>query len=351
MVNVKRATGIALAAALTVSQLGISEAVTVKAEENNSGLEGLSWQATDLVVNGDFETGDDTGWEITMPGADGDSAGHKVYMNEWASNHTNFFNIWNDHSNAEAFSMSQEIELSEGTYKLGLQKEGENAQTGLVLSIGETELELGSTSGWDKWEKLETSEFVVSEPGKVTLRIAGELSSKYWGDIDDIVLYKLESADSQDKPVEADVTVEKVKNLSEDFITGADVSSYFSVINSGAKFYDKSGNVLTEQGFFDLLAAGGTNYIRVRVWNNPYDDKENGYGGGNNDLETSKIIGQYATKAGIKQKQSRNGQNRMVCRQLRLRISMYCQEMGLGQCLMAPPCMVAVINLSVNKFR
>ena len=300
MLYVKRATGIVLATGLAISQLGVTEAVTVKAGDNTSELESLTWQATDLVVNGDFETGDETGWEITMPGADGDSVGHKVYMNEWASNHTNFFNFWNNHSNGEAFSMSQDIELSEGTYKLGLQKEGENAETGLVLSMGDTELELGSTSGWDKWEKLETSEFVVSEPGKVTLRIAGELSSKYWGDIDDIVLYKLESADSQDKPVEADVTVEKIKNLSEDFITGADVSSYFSVINSGAKFYDKSGNVLTEQGFFDLLAAGGTNYIRVRVWNNPYDDKGNGYGGGNNDLETAKIIGQYATKAGMK---------------------------------------------------
>lgn len=101
-------------------------------------------------------------------------------------------------------------------------------------------------------------------------------------------------------PVDADVYVERVTGMSDDFITGADVSSYLSIINSGAKFYDKEGNELTPQGFFDLLAAGGTNYIRIRVWNNPYDADGNGYGGGNNDLETAKVIGQYATKAGMK---------------------------------------------------
>ena len=92
MFYVKRATGIVLATGLAISQLGVTEAVTVKAEDNTSELESLTWQATDLVVNGDFETGDEMGWEITMPGADGDSVGHKVYMNEWANNHTNFFN-------------------------------------------------------------------------------------------------------------------------------------------------------------------------------------------------------------------------------------------------------------------
>ena len=101
-------------------------------------------------------------------------------------------------------------------------------------------------------------------------------------------------------PVDADIYVERVTGMSDDFITGADVSSYLSIIKSGAKFYDKDGNELDTQGFFDLLAAGGTNYIRIRVWNNPYDAAGNGYGGGNNDLETAKVIGQYATNAGMK---------------------------------------------------
>lgn len=36
-----------------------------------------------------------------------------------------------------------------------------------------------------------------------------------------------------------------------------------------------------------LLKEAGVNYVRVRVWNDPYDAKGNGYGGGNNDSSKS----------------------------------------------------------------
>lgn len=113
------------------------------------------------------------------------------------------------------------------------------------------------------------------------ITIEGLLPAGYWGDIDNVTLYKVGSSETveeeeeEDTSVEADVYVKKVKGVDDDFITGADVSSYLSEINSGAKFYDKNGNELDEQGFFALLAAGGTNYIRVRVWNNPYDASGN----------------------------------------------------------------------------
>lgn len=109
-----------------------------------------------------------------------------------------------------------------------------------------------------------------------------------------------EAEEDNDTAVDANVYVKKISGLSDDFITGADVSSYLSLIKSGAKFYDEDGNLLDEQRFFKYLAVGGTNYIRIRVWNNPYDSDGNGYGGGNNDLETAKIIGKYATDAGMK---------------------------------------------------
>ncbi len=109
-----------------------------------------------------------------------------------------------------------------------------------------------------------------------------------------------EAEEDNDTAVDANVYVKKISGLSDDFITGADVSSYLSLIESGAKFYDEDGNLLDEQGFFNYLAAGGTNYIRIRVWNNPYDSDGNGYGGGDNDLEKAKVIGTYATNAGMK---------------------------------------------------
>ena len=42
------------------------------------------------------------------------------------------------------------------------------------------------------------------------------------------------------------------------------------------------------------------NYIRVRVWNEPYDSNGNIYGGGNNDLFTAAEIGKRAAKYGMK---------------------------------------------------
>lgn len=96
------------------------------------------------------------------------------------------------------------------------------------------------------------------------------------------------------------IKVEKIDNLPSDFIKGVDVSSYISEKQSGVKYYDFDGNVLDDQGFFNLLHKCGINYVRIRVWNNPYDSSGNGYGGGNNDIEKAKQIGQWASKAGMK---------------------------------------------------
>ncbi len=100
--------------------------------------------------------------------------------------------------------------------------------------------------------------------------------------------------------VKADIYVEKVDGIKDDFIGGVDVSSYVSLKKSGVKYYDFAGNELDDQGFFNLLADSGINYVRVRVWNNPYDSNGNGYGGGNNDLDTAVKIGQWATNAGMR---------------------------------------------------
>ena len=75
--------------------------------------------------------------------------------------------------------------------------------------------------------------------------------------------------------------VKKVENLPEGFIFGMDISSVLAEEASGVKYYDFDGN---EADLFRVLADNGINYIRVRVWNNPYDDQGNGFGGGNRDL-------------------------------------------------------------------
>ncbi|MDE6606967.1 MAG: glycosyl hydrolase 53 family protein, partial [Lachnospiraceae bacterium] len=98
---------------------------------------------------------------------------------------------------------------------------------------------------------------------------------------------------------EAEVNVQKVL-LSDDFITGADLSSYVSLVESGVVFKDENGNPLSDSEFFEAVAAGGTNWIRIRLWDNPYDSNGNGYGGGNNDIDKAITLAKLADGAGMK---------------------------------------------------
>lgn len=99
--------------------------------------------------------------------------------------------------------------------------------------------------------------------------------------------------------VDSTINVKKVA-LTDDFVTGADLSSYLSLKESGTVFKDEKGNPLSDAEFFSYLRDGGTNWVRIRVWNNPYDSSGRGYGGGNNDLEKAKTIGKLASDAGMK---------------------------------------------------
>ena len=91
--------------------------------------------------------------------------------------------------------------------------------------------------------------------------------------------------------------VQKVENLPDDFIMGMDASCVPALENSGVKYYDFDG---TEKDVYEILSDNGINYIRVRVWNDPFNANGNGYGGGNCDIENAIAIGKRATKAGMK---------------------------------------------------
>ncbi|WP_299093566.1 glycosyl hydrolase 53 family protein [uncultured Metabacillus sp.] len=99
------------------------------------------------------------------------------------------------------------------------------------------------------------------------------------------------------EPVEADIFVKRIDAISEEFIKGVDVSSILALEDSGVKFYNESGK---KQDIFQTLSEAGVNYVRVRVWNDPYDAEGNGYGGGNNDLQKAIEIGKRATANGMK---------------------------------------------------
>ena len=116
-----------------------------------------------------------------------------------------------------------------------------------------------------------------------------------WEDIDWAEPISFEGVAAAD----SDIYVAPVEGMTDDFLRGVDVSSYLSEIESGVIYKDFEGNELDEQGFFELLAECGVNCVRLRVWNDPYDKDGNGYGGGNNDLESAIKMGHYASAAGM----------------------------------------------------
>ena len=80
-------------------------------------------------------------------------------------------------------------------------------------------------------------------------------------------------------------------------IRGVDISSILAVENAGVTFCNEYGR---KQDIFRTLSEHGVNYIRVRVWNEPYDSRGNSYGGGNCDLYIAAEIGRRAAKYGMK---------------------------------------------------
>lgn len=91
--------------------------------------------------------------------------------------------------------------------------------------------------------------------------------------------------------------VKKIEDLREDFIFGMDVSSVPSLEQSGVIYRDRSG---AERDIFELLQEAGVNYIRVRVWNDPFAKDGSGYGGGNCDAARAAEIGRRAAEHGMK---------------------------------------------------
>lgn len=98
-------------------------------------------------------------------------------------------------------------------------------------------------------------------------------------------------------PEDSDVYIEAVPGIEDSFYRGMDASSVLVEEKSGVTYYNFEGE---EQDVFQTFAEAGVNYIRLRVWNDPYDENGNGYGGGNNDVSTAIELGQRAAKYGMK---------------------------------------------------
>jgi len=92
------------------------------------------------------------------------------------------------------------------------------------------------------------------------------------------------------------INVLPVENLSDDFIFGVDVSSILDVEAAGGVFYNADGQ---EQDVFEILADAGVNYVRIRLWYDPYSDDGVAFGGGTNDTYRGIEIAERAARVGM----------------------------------------------------
>lgn len=169
-------------------------------------------------------------------------------------------------------------------------------QVGSKASLVATVLPENATDKTVTWTSSDTSVAAVSK-GEVTAVKAGTatITASASGKVATCTV--IVSEQEAEGPVESDIYVEPIANISDDFIRGMDASEVLALENSGVTFYNFEGE---EQDVFETLADAGVDYIRLRVWNNPYDENGNGYGGGNNNVATAIELGKRATKYGMK---------------------------------------------------
>lgn len=93
------------------------------------------------------------------------------------------------------------------------------------------------------------------------------------------------------------VKVDPIPNMKQDTIRGVDVSSYLALVKNGVQFYDFDGQ---PADLMKVLADAGVNYIRIRMWVDPYNAAGESYGGGIDDEATVLQIAENAKKYGMK---------------------------------------------------
>ncbi len=95
---------------------------------------------------------------------------------------------------------------------------------------------------------------------------------------------------------QTEARAERVSSDYSDFIRGADVSMLGDIERLGGKFYD--GGV--QKDALQIMNQHGANYVRLRLWVNPYDSEGNSYGGGSNDFQMTLKLAKRAKAQGMK---------------------------------------------------
>lgn len=79
------------------------------------------------------------------------------------------------------------------------------------------------------------------------------------------------------------------------YIKGVDISTLAEVERLGGVYYEDG----KQEELLAILTRNGVNYVRLRLWNDPYSETGEPYGAGTNDLETTIALARRALEAGM----------------------------------------------------
>ncbi|MCR5743250.1 MAG: glycosyl hydrolase 53 family protein [Lachnospiraceae bacterium] len=258
----------------------------------------------DVIVNGDFSTDiwDSSGtWSV---GSFSDATLNTEAC--WVTKDT-ALHMYTEGGGTE-FTLSQSVELDAGTYTFAADIIGSGFS--VSAAVGSDTGSSHAVSSESAYTEVSDS-FTVSSEGTYTFYLyITDTSAGAWGYIDDVSLTLTTAASTstttESTAVLADIAVDKVSNLNDDFIMGVDISSYISELESGVTYSYTYGNQTitvdenSPENMIKILALGGVNYIRVRVWVDPADSDGKSYGGGHNDVATAVKIAQAIVASGYK---------------------------------------------------
>ena len=80
------------------------------------------------------------------------------------------------------------------------------------------------------------------------------------------------------------------------YIKGADISTLIEQEENGAVYYDRG----VRMDLLEILKSYGFNWVRIRLWNDPYSESGEPYGAGTNDLQKLIRISRRAKDIGLK---------------------------------------------------
>ncbi len=268
------------------------------------------------IINSDFSSdiwGDNKGWNTTPTSWSNTTIETCIYASKDGlkslSGSEKGVSFWSKSDNTIEFT--QNILIPAGSYKFTSVNMGKDAAYN--ISIDKNVSDTVNLSGWNIWDNTSLYFSTDEDISNATLKITVNISAGGWGYLDSITAESIDKQEynnatttekqstTEDTSIKnAEITVKKVDNLSDDFALGTDISAIHSIYESGAYCRDYEGNKLTEAQFFSFLKENGVNWVRIRVWNNPFDANGKGYGGGNNDINAAVTMGKYATAAGLK---------------------------------------------------